>query len=308
MKNPLVSVAIPVVKPQFLKQTIQSCLDQTYSKIEVIIQSNAKDSVVKREIRDIVEGFEDDRIRFFETVYQLPMIDNWNSLLSKAVGDLFTILCDDDFWHIDFIKELITLSLKYPKVDVFHTRVVFTSESGKYLALSQNCPEYEEGLDFIYHRVAGHRSTFLSDFIVRRKALLNLGGFISLPDGWGSDDLTWFSLVLKSGVCFCQRPLFNYRVSNANTTHNNNYYNKLSAIDLQYRYIKNLIERADIDKNDIRYQMIKSNLIKFRGNRKVHFYEKRLVSYWMINRFIAKVIAMAWLYAFRQKEERQVDM
>lgn len=301
--NPLVSIGIPVVKSNFLKDAIISCLNQSYSRIEIIIQSNAKELYVKKEIRNIVKEINDTRIEFFETETQIPMVENWNQVLSKASGDFFAILCDDDSWDVNFIEEMISLSNKYPRANIFHSRVAFVDESSERFSVSPICPEYEDGLDFIYHRIAKFRSLFLSDFLVKKTPLIEIGGFVNLPDGWGSDDLTWFKLALRGGVGYSHLPLYNYRVSTLNVTNKGSIKNKLLAIERQYHLITNLMSSPEISHSDIRYLMILDKLKKYRGKRKGYFYEKKFVGYWLVPRLLAKILCFVWLYIYSKKHE-----
>ena len=86
MHKPLISIGIPVVKSDYLIKSIESCLNQTYDNIEIIVQNNAKQQKIKSEIRQLVSSFSDYRIRYVEIGNQLPMVANWNSILEKANG------------------------------------------------------------------------------------------------------------------------------------------------------------------------------------------------------------------------------
>ena len=78
----LVSVGIPVVKSNFLLTTIESCQKQTYKNLEILILNNASTKEKGDEIESIVNGFNDNRIKYYRNEIQLPMIENWNCVLS----------------------------------------------------------------------------------------------------------------------------------------------------------------------------------------------------------------------------------
>ena len=189
MKNVLVSVGLPVVKTNFLKKSIECCLSQTYENIEVIVLNNASNISTRDEIRAIVFEIDDKRIAYYENKNQIPMVQNWNKTLEHAKGDLFVLLSDDDYWEPTFLDEIINLSIKYLNVDIFHVRLARIDEYDNLIDLSPTCPELESGIDFINHRLSGYRVIYLSDFVVRTNALKKIGGFVDLPDGWGSDIL-----------------------------------------------------------------------------------------------------------------------
>lgn len=56
------------------------------------------------------------------------------------------------------------------------------------------------------------------DFMCRTSALRDIGGFISFPLAWYSDDATWFSLAKRGGVAWSSDILFYFRDSGLNIT------------------------------------------------------------------------------------------
>lgn len=228
-----VTIGLPVVKFDYFPVALKSAINQTYDNVEIIVQNNASCEFVKNQIREFVKTFHDHRIVYFENKIQLPMIKNWNSILSKANGDFFTLLCDDDIIHVDFIAEAIILFEKYPLSKIFHTRVAIIDQNEELMKITSLCPEFEDGLDFIYHRVAGLRQMYLSDFILETNAIKSISGFVDMPDGWGSDDITWFKLSVIGGVCYSPKTLMTYRSTDLNISNNKNYNNKLKAVKKQ---------------------------------------------------------------------------
>jgi glycosyltransferase involved in cell wall biosynthesis len=292
MITPLISIGLPVVKSKFLKKSIECCLIQSYRNIEIIIQNNAKHQNTKSEIRELVALYSDPRIKYFETKEQLPMVQNWNATLEKANGEYFSILCDDDFWEPTFLEEMISLTNKYPLVNIFHSRVLIIDDLDNQIGLSPLCPEYESGLDFIYHRVLGFRRMFLSDFMVRTKSLSEIGGFFEIPDGWGSDDITWMKIAMTGGISYSSKELFYYRKSVINTSNNNNNSNKLKAIDIQNQEIRNLIENHTEDSALI-VTLIKKKLFKYETNSKIPFLTQHLKTKYKFPVIVAKIIVYA---------------
>jgi glycosyltransferase involved in cell wall biosynthesis len=268
----LISIGLPIVKTNFLVKSIECCLNQTYKNIEIIVQNNGPNQKVKNEVREILNKFQDNRIKYFENENQIPMIENWNMTLEKASGKFFTILCDDDIWHKDFIHEMYSLSLKYPKSNIFHSRVALIDASDNLIRLSEICPEHESSLDFIYGRINGSRTFFLSDFLLRKKELIEIGGYISSPDGWGSDDLTYFNLAKHGGVAYSDKVYFKYRVSEFNITNNKNIKNKLKAIDHIHKSITQIIKSyKNLSEYDILIiKMIQTKLLNYKIIRKSH--------------------------------------
>lgn len=303
-ESKLVSVGLPVVKKQFFKQALESCLNQSHFNIEIIIQNNAFDVITKQGIKEIVDIFVDNRIKYFETEHQISMVENWNNILEKVSGTFFAILCDDDKWHPDFIKEMISLSEKFPETNIFHSRVLTIDENEVEKNLSPLCPIFEDGLDFIYHRIAGLRSMYLSDFMVRTTAIKSIGGFTELPDGWGSDDITWFKIALNGGVAYSSKELFYYRDSMINTSNNKNIKNKLLAIDYQYNEIVKMISNGTYEKN-LKYKIIREYLGKYKDTKKYTLWSKLLQNKYLLPISISNIIALGYRYYSRKLNKKK---
>jgi glycosyltransferase involved in cell wall biosynthesis len=231
MKEELISIAIPIVKHQFLIETIESVLSQNYNNFEIVLLNNASTDSTRIIIKEICLTYHDARIRYFENNSQLPPIENWNKCLQLAKGTLFSLLSDDDYYESDFLSELSTLYSKNKDEDVFRCRSRIVNEFNKTIDYTVLCPEKETVVDFIWHRLKGFRLQFLTEFLFKRKTLLDLGGFVSFKNAWCSDDATWINLALQKGVIITSsKILCNYRVSEKSITSISNPSPKLEAI------------------------------------------------------------------------------
>ena len=239
--NSLVSIGIPVVKTQYLKKALVCCLEQTYKNIEIVVLNNARTHELREEIEGIVNLFDDNRIRYYRNDEQLPIIENWNKVFRLTKGELFSLLSDDDEYMPDFIQTLADLSIKYPVTNIFHCRVLINNEISNSISLSQICPEYEDGLDFIYHRIKGYRTQYLSDFMVRSSVFKDLDGFVCLPDGWGSDTISWFKMAQKGGVAYSSNVYFKYNNNTGSITNAGNLQRKINSITLYNNQVKEII-------------------------------------------------------------------
>lgn len=80
-------------RAQTLFWCLKSCLEQDYGNYEIIVSDN--NSVDNT--RNIVETYNSDKIKYFNTGKSLSMTENWEFALSKAAnGGFVTFLGDDD--------------------------------------------------------------------------------------------------------------------------------------------------------------------------------------------------------------------
>lgn len=273
MNDILFSIGIPVVKTEFLKSAIKCCLNQSYKSIELIILNNGKTDEIRERIRQIAINYTDSRIKYYENESQLPIVTNWNKTLSYANGDYFSILCDDDYWEPEYIEEMVALSYQYPDTNIYHSRVLIVDDKDKCVNISPVCPQFESYLDFIYSRIKGYRLQYLSDFTVRTKAIREIGGFIDIPSGWGSDDLTWFTIAKNGGIAYNSKPLYHYRDSMINVTNTTNLETKIKATILFIDGVRDLLE------NNNRETIFEEVQINFIQTSLINMIDIRLSSY-----------------------------
>lgn len=210
------TVGLPIIKTEFLAETLDGLAAQTYQDFELIIRNNAKDQQTKAKIKEMCTPWlEKPGVVYLETKEQVGMIENFNGIVEIAQGDYITILSDDDVMEPDYIKEFDHITAKYPEVNVFHCRFRHIDESSQMLKITENYPEYESCADFLFHYLNGHRALNLSNFLVSTQELKKMGGFTTATEAYGVDNLTWFALSSK-GVGFVSKPLLNYRVSTVN--------------------------------------------------------------------------------------------
>lgn len=221
IKSKLVSIVIPTYKSTFLKESIQSVLDQTYKNIElIIVNDNSPDDV-----DCIIKNFTDYRIRYYKNEVNIGGKDpvaNWNKCLSLAQGEYFSLLCDDDIYEPTFIEEMLQLKAKYPYVHVFRARVKIVDANGQIIDMYPASPEFETCYDYMWHKLNWLRKQTISEFFYDTDYIKAQGGYYPLPKAWGSDDISCFILSKDNGIVTSNKLLVSFRMSDLNISANNN--------------------------------------------------------------------------------------
>lgn len=104
-EQPLVSVVIPCYNhEQFIKQSIQSVIDQTYMSIElIIIDDGSQDSSVLK-IKEMIESCKERFVRFeFRSRANIGVSSTLNEGIEWGKGKYWTACSSDDFYHKDKI-------------------------------------------------------------------------------------------------------------------------------------------------------------------------------------------------------------
>lgn len=96
MKAPKLSVCIPVYNcDQFIKDAIDSVLNQSFSDFELVILDNqSTDNTV-----EIIKSYTDPRIKFEQNPSNIGMLANWNRVVTLTSGEYIKVLPADDFLY-----------------------------------------------------------------------------------------------------------------------------------------------------------------------------------------------------------------
>ena len=105
-KDIIVSIIIPTFNHAiFLKKSIQSVIDQTYTNWELIIVDNYSTD----ETESIVNTFDDERIKYLKFKNNGVIAASRNKGVDIAKGIWIAFLDSDDFWKIDKLKTCFNL-------------------------------------------------------------------------------------------------------------------------------------------------------------------------------------------------------
>lgn len=219
MHQPLISIAIPAFKASFLSNAIQSVLEQTYTNIELIIVNDNS----PEPIDEVVNKFMDKRIRYYKNARNIGHKDpslNWNRCLDYAIGDFFSLLCDDDMLEKTFVEEMLTLHDHAPNVNVFRSRVKTINEKNEIIGLYPSSPYFETCTDYMWQKMSGFRKQTISEFFFDTQYIKKLGGYTNTPRAWTADALSIYKFAWENGIISTTKPLVYFRESKNNISCN----------------------------------------------------------------------------------------
>lgn len=214
------SILIPAYKAAFLEECINSCLHQTYSDYEIIIVNDCSPN----KLEEIIGKFSDNRIKFYQNEFGCGarnVVKNWNICLGYATGDFTICIGDDDKLKPNCLEDYATLITTYPNLDVYHTRMEIINQNSIVVNIQEERPTKESVYSMIWHFWMAGRKQVLGDWCFKTQTLKEKGGFIDLPFGWNSDNLTAFQFAIEKGVANNKTPGFQYRVSDLTITQKN---------------------------------------------------------------------------------------
>lgn len=114
---PLVSVIMPVYNAkQYIKQAIESILNQTYQKFEFIIVDDASTDSTSKILKDFKKR--DKRITLIKNKVNLGVTKSLNVAVARSLGDYIIRMDADDWSYPDRFKFQVELMKKKPAVVV----------------------------------------------------------------------------------------------------------------------------------------------------------------------------------------------
>lgn len=127
---PRLSIGLPVYNSEdYLAESLEALLGQSYEDYELIISDNASDDGTA----DICRGYEkrDSRIRYFRQQRNIGAAPNHNFVFEQSQGELFKWASGDDLYAHDLLERCIDALDEYPDVVLAHSWTAAIDGGGK---------------------------------------------------------------------------------------------------------------------------------------------------------------------------------
>jgi glycosyltransferase involved in cell wall biosynthesis len=211
----MISILLPIYNGErFLRESIQSVLNQTFTEFELLIGFNGTVDSSK----DIVNSFDDVRIRVFDYGDDVGKAKTLNKLITESKYDWIALQDDDDIW---VESKLETQKQYFEHVDVVGAFIKYIDEMGKVIG----GPNLSHDHDTICKlSLMGNNQIANSSSVFKKSKALGIGGWDMSIDG--IEDFDFWLRLIRSGNLFVNIPqyLVHHRLhpkSNFNTkTHN----------------------------------------------------------------------------------------
>ena len=120
-RQPKFSVVIPLYNTprEFLKEIMDSVLNQTYSNVELCLADGSTDDGVEQYIKK--HYAKEGRIRYCRLKKNRGISENTNSAMKLATGDFIVFSDHDDVLTLDAMYEMVKAINENPEIDVIYT-------------------------------------------------------------------------------------------------------------------------------------------------------------------------------------------
>jgi len=211
-------VVIPVHNGgEYIAETIESVLNQTYYMFDLIILENGSTD----DTLTIVNSFRDSRIQVLIEQDLLPIEQNWARITSlEGQDEYLVILCADDLLYPTFLERIATAIRQNPDACLFHTQAHLINDKSKIIAKCTSVKQIESGDEFLDALHSNQEPVMGSGYVMKFSDFKSVGGYPDYPRLLLADVWTYFSLTRKSYKVNVPEYLTAWRIHNDSEGYN----------------------------------------------------------------------------------------
>ncbi|MED3549816.1 glycosyltransferase [Cytobacillus praedii] len=228
---PLVSVLIPTYnRPEYLKEALESVLQQTYRNIEIIICDDSTNDKTEIMIQSFLEN--NQTIRYFKNSERLGQgngLANAHKCLNLSTGEFVNFLMDDDRFSHEKISKMVNYFIQIKNITLVTSYRQVINENGdflnpieatKKLFNEDTLVDSKELGNYILCNmlnVIGEPTTVL---FKKNDLEQTFGKYLGRQYSPLSDVSTWLHLLLRGSAVYIAEPLSYFRLHGDQNAYN----------------------------------------------------------------------------------------
>ena len=224
----LVSIVLPTFNGEkFIKESIESVINQTYKNWELIIVNDcSKDNTLK-----IITDYSkiDSRIKIISNEKNLKLPASLNKGFSIANGEYYTWTSDDNIYKLNALEEMVKYLEGNPNIDLASFSFDYINENGDF--------EYtlKDRLPFRFPEQLAWQCNIGACFIYRREIAQKTGSY-NIEMFCAEDYEYWCRIALIGNIAYSDKNLYKYRNNSQSLTAQKyeTIYKKTQEIKLKY--------------------------------------------------------------------------
>jgi glycosyltransferase involved in cell wall biosynthesis len=220
-----VSIVMPAYNAlRFLKEAVDSVLQQTHSDIELLVADDASTDGTKA----FLDALEDPRVKKYHNEVNQGYLKTCNKLMELATGDFITFQDADDYSDTSRIEVQLKEFELEPELMVLGTNRTAVSVSGEIGETGSVPTTYEEVKELMPGSFP-----FCNSLMFKMEVYKNVGGYNEFFDRVGAEDFYWLGLMAeKYNTRYIKDSYYYYRHVADSVTGNLDNPRKLIIVDL----------------------------------------------------------------------------
>lgn len=236
--SPKISILVATfnTKEEYLKEMIDTVVNQSYSNWELCIADGSTSDFVEKYVHEHYSNY-GDKIKFQKLDQNYGISGNTNKAFEMATGDYITVYDHDDTLELDCFYEIVKALQEY-RYDVLYTDEDKFDDSTKMYNDPNLKPDFSEDL-LRSHNYITHL------FIVNKKIVDEVGYYNSEFDGSQDYDYIFRCVEKANAVYHIPRILYHWRMHPESTAQNPE--NKMYCYDAGKRAIEAHYKRVGVE-------------------------------------------------------------
>lgn len=218
MNPPTISVIISCYNyGRFLKEAIESVLNQTYQDFEIIV---VDDHSTDRTAEVMAEYINNPKISYIQHDAHVGQVWNKNSGIELAKGEFIAFLDADDAYYPRKLEKQVEILRQCPQYDVTYCMGNQFDETLTNIVRTPNIKNLKAG--WVTEDLFINCFTQGMTFMIRSRLLKEIGGFPSDANtfGLGSDWAMMLELSTRTPFFGLNEPLYKYRLHGSQVSKN----------------------------------------------------------------------------------------
>jgi glycosyltransferase involved in cell wall biosynthesis len=230
-------------RPNFISDTINSIVNQSYENLKIVISDNSSDS----RTHDLILSLKlPNNVSYIKRSPSLPAIDHLNKILDEVSASFFVIFHDDDLMESDMIDEQMKVMSKFPNaVCVGVNSFVLLKEKMRKKLFLDNLDSVFQSIsktDFINRYLSKNMIVPFCGYLYRTNLVSEMR--MNFDRGGKYCDVSFLLSLFNNGdIFFINKPLMTLRVHEGQDSRSHSYSDYGKMID-------NLRLEGNLDKNN----------------------------------------------------------
>lgn len=216
----MLAIVIPYFKIDFFEATLISLANQMDKRFNVYIGDDASPqnpSIILEKYKDLI-NFKYER--FDNNLGSISLVKQWDRCIELIQDEEWVmVLCDDDVLGENVVAQFYNAieEVNQENINVIRYATVVINQYSERISKIHEHPKLEKSTDFLMRKIKGGTRSSLSEFIFRKKVLLDIK-FKELPLAWYSDYLAVLECTYFGYIYTINNALVSFRLSEINIT------------------------------------------------------------------------------------------
>jgi glycosyltransferase involved in cell wall biosynthesis len=220
-KQQTLAIIVAAFRSRFLAESLASIASQTDQRFHVyVLNDGSKEDLLPVFHDTLAQKTNASYFRFDSNLGHESLAGHWNRCVEQTRGEEWIwLFSDDDVMQPECVSRFYaTVASERSDVSVFRFNTLTVDADGNVIAINPPHPSRENAIEFGYHRLASQRLSYASEYIFKREAFNQAGGFVEFPFALGSDDASWIRFTGSRDIHTISGASVLFRDSGANTS------------------------------------------------------------------------------------------